>query len=343
MGLNLKSIALVTRETRLQGLKQRWGTARQADFLMEAAVDHEVERRRKLRTRRGIAVTDDDLDAMAADAQQLADAGAYRREDDQYSEALWRLNKQLSGLGYPVQRVDRSFLANFDFDRCLAVVVLGQDGLVANTAKYVGDLPVIGVNPDPAVYDGVLLPFQVNEARAAVQRLFKKRHRIQQVTLAEVNTISGQRMLAFNDFFIGCRSHVSARYTLNVDSASESQSSSGVLISTGSGSTGWISSVFNMASGVSQFVTGNRVSPLSLARDERRLIWAVREPFVSRHSGASQVIGVLGGEEEMVIGSQMPTDGVIFSDGIENDYIEFNSGNIGTFTVSQQRAHLVIG
>ena len=68
------------------------------------------------------------------------------------------------------RRVDRDFLPNFDFGRCLAVVVIGQDGLVANAAKYVGDLPIIGVNPDPTRNDGVLLPFEVRDARKVVRR-----------------------------------------------------------------------------------------------------------------------------------------------------------------------------
>ena len=63
-------------------------------------------------------------------------------------------------LGYPVRSIDRTFLPNFDFGRCVLVVVVGPDGLVANTAKYVGDLPIIGVNPDPRRNDGVLLPFR---------------------------------------------------------------------------------------------------------------------------------------------------------------------------------------
>lgn len=337
-----KMIAVITRETRLEGLKQRWGTASQADFLLEAAVDHEVERRRKARSAKGLAVSEDDFCMIATSASELTDHAAYEEEDETYRKSLRTLMQELD-VDVPVREVDRRYLPNFDFDRCLAVVVIGQDGLVANVAKYVGDLPVIGVNPDPARYDGVLLPFQVSEARVAVLRTIKQKARVEKVTLAEVNTITGQRMLAFNDFFVGCRTHASARYTLEAGSAREPQSSSGVLISTGAGVTGWMSSVFNMAAGVSQFVTGKDVPRLTLARDDRKLMWAVREPFTSRHSSAEQVMGLVNDQEELVIGSQMPTNGVIFSDGIEDDYLEFNSGNIATFTVSQQRARLVVG
>ncbi|QDU76753.1 inorganic polyphosphate/ATP-NAD kinase [Bremerella volcania] len=343
MGLVSNWIVLVTRNTRMQGLKQRWGTANQADFLLDAAVDHEVERRRKSRAKKGISINDDDVDAMIASASALTDRDAYEEEDQRYQAAVRTVLRDLSGLGFPVREIDRSYLPNFDFGRCVAVVVLGQDGLVANVAKYVGDLPVIGVNPDPSQYDGILLPFQINEARAAIQRVLKQRHRVDKVTLAEVNTISGQRMLAFNDFFVGCKSHTSARYTLDVQHSREAQSSSGVLISTGAGATGWMSSIFNMAAGVSRFAGGGQIRPLTIDRKDRQLMWTVREPFVSRHSGAEHVMGILNDEDELVIGSQMPTEGVIFSDGVEDDFIEFNSGNIATFTVSPQQARLVVG
>ena len=47
----------------------------------------------------------------------------------------------------------------------------------------------------------------------------------------------GQRLLAFNDFLIGHRTHVSARYRLTWHGRTETQSSSGILVSTGAGST----------------------------------------------------------------------------------------------------------
>lgn len=223
------------------------------------------------------------------------------------------------------------------------VVVIGQDGLVANTAKYAGDLPIIGVNPDPSRNDGVLLPFEVSDARTAVRRAIDQESKTRGVTLAEVNTNDGQRMLAFNDFYIGAGSHVSARYTLEANGQSESQSSSGVLISTGAGSTGWLSSLFNMTNGFNrQFGSADVAGSLQLEWEERRLVWAVREPFRSRHSGADLVCGQLEEGEELVIGSQMPSRGVIFSDGIEKDFLEFSSGTIARFSVSSQYARLVV-
>ncbi|MEL7497874.1 MAG: hypothetical protein AAFN77_09705 [Planctomycetota bacterium] len=337
MGYNLPVIAVVTRETRLQHLKSRWVTFKQAAFRLSNAASNELERRRQsMKT----GSFDEVRENMLADAH--ADDDDFLFEDNNYQQAVMDLNDDLD-LGYPVTQVNRQHVANFDFGRCLAVVVIGQDGLVANTAKYVGDLPIIGINPDPTRHDGVLLPFSVGDARRMVQRVIKNSYQTKSVTLAEVNTNDGQRMLAFNDFYVGAKSHVSARYTLEYDGEVESQSSSGVLVATGAGSTGWLSSVFNMFHGMQRFF-GQQApsSSVQMNWSDGQLFWAVREPFISRHSSAGMTAGFLNQGNELVIGSQMGTEGVIFSDGIESDYIEFNAGTIARFSVSRQKAHLVV-
>ena len=79
-----------------------------------------------------------------------------------------------------VQTVDRSFLPNFVFAPEDTVVTLGQDGLVANTLKYLNGQPVVGVNPDPERWDGRLLPFRVGDlAKLMPEVVLRKRRRVQ--------------------------------------------------------------------------------------------------------------------------------------------------------------------
>lgn len=329
-------IAIVTRPTRLEGLRRRWGTLGQAKFRMSQAHAIEAERRGESATRRGGKLKH----ARPVQAQQ-ADFDEYEHEDDIYQRVIDDLQRELQ-FGMPIKLVDRAFLPNFDFGTCSVVVVVGQDGLVANAAKYVGDLPIVAVNPDPTRFDGVLLPFHRDQARAAVAQVLGGKFRTRAVTLAEALLNDGQRLLAFNDFFIGAGSHVSARYVLESGGQSEPQSSSGILVSTGAGSTGWLSSVFNMAAGVSQFLGGQTPERPSLAWEDRRLAWAVREPFVSRQSQANLVAGWIDEPQELIVESLMPEGGVIFSDGVEADFLPFTSGTIARVRVSEQRAHLVV-
>jgi hypothetical protein len=331
------SIVVVTRETRLQSLRARWGTAGQAKFLLRQAHLQEAELRAGAApvTARGRAK------AVAA-ASEDAEFSAYEREDDAYQRTIAQLGKDLD-FGLPVKFLDRSFVPNYDFWNCQAVVVVGQDGLVANTAKYVGDTPIVAVNPDPARFDGVLLPFRASDVRRAVGAVLESRFRQRLVTLAEVSLNDGQKMLAFNDFFVGAASHVSARYVLSVAGKNEPQSSSGLLVSTGAGSTGWLSSVFNMAVGVTHLLGVDTAGRIQLEWEDPRLVWAVREPFVSKHSRAELIAGLLDQGAELTIESVMPSGGVIFSDGIESDFLPFNTGTIARISAAKQRARIVVG
>ncbi len=277
----------------------------------------------------------------AAPAIAAAGFQEYEREDEIYRRILTKLERELD-FGLPVKLLNRDMVPTFDFWNCAVVVVVGQDGLVANTAKYVGDLPIVGVNPDSVRNDGVLLPFRPDQARIAVGRVLDGKHRLKSITLAEVTLNDSQRLLAFNDVFIGASSHVSARYTLEVDRHMESQSSSGILISTGAGSTGWMSSIFNMAQGIAQLLHGAADGRVQLPWDDRRLIWVVREPFRSRHSEASLVAGIINDGDELIVESLMPTGGVVFSDGMESDFLQFNTGSIARIAASQRSARLVV-
>lgn len=326
------NLVIVTRETRLSGLKAKFATPAMARFRLAKAHEIEVERRR--------AAGPTALAALAP-AQALADFAEYESEDERYSQTLHDIRTSLN-VELPVKMLDRGLVPTFDFWNTICVVVVGQDGLVANVAKYVGDIPIVGVNPDPARYDGVLLPFSPADVPAVLRRVLAGRPTTRSVTLAEVQLNDGQRMLAFNDLFIGCASHVSARYTLEYRGRSEAQSSSGVIISTGAGSTGWFSSLYNMTSGMAALLGGDVHEQPQLAWEDRRLVWAVREPFRSRQSGADLVAGWLEAKDELVLESMMPGRGVIFSDGVEQDFLEFNSGSIARVTIARQAAKLVV-
>jgi NAD kinase len=115
-------------------------------------------------------------------------------------------------LRLPRQAIDRALVPTYTFTAKDVVVVLGQDGLVANVAKYAGAQPLVGVNPDPERFDGVLLPIAPAGTRASVTRVLQGRAAMRAVTLAEIRFGDRQRLLAFNDLFIGMRTHTSARY-----------------------------------------------------------------------------------------------------------------------------------
>lgn len=301
-------IVLVTRKTRLAQLVERFNTRAQAKFYIEHAG---------------------------------GDFADYVLEDDTYRRSLEALHGDLD-LGLKVQPIERAIVPTFLFAGTDLIVAVGQDGLVANVAKYAGAQPIVAINPDPARFDGVLLPFPPPAAARAVVRVLDGKATIREITLAEAHLADGQRLLAFNDLFIGARTHVSARYTLTDGDRREAQSSSGVLVSTGAGSTGWLSSVFNMSAAVAAFTGGHAGAPLQLGWEDPRLVYVVREPFASRQSRTTLVAGVIAAGGELRIESQMPAGGVIFSDGVEADALAFNAGAIAHVRAARQRTRLVV-
>ncbi|MDR1483895.1 MAG: hypothetical protein LBT09_03630 [Planctomycetaceae bacterium] len=266
-------------------------------------------------------------------------------EASSYRSSLEVVQKSLS----PILRyklIDRSFLPSFIFKGEIPmVIVVGQDGLVANTAKYVGNIPIIAVNQEPESYNGFLLPFTKDDFLLAVKQVLSGQFSSRTVSLAEVQINNGQHLLAFNDLFIGVSSHVSARYCIRYGGVREEQLSSGIIVSTKSGSTGWLSSVFNMSHGLQKLLDQkNRhdqktVNKITFREDQ--LFFAVREPFASRQTGINIVGGLLDSSDQLVIESLMPDGGVVFSDGIESDFLPFTSGNTATVKIARETAVLV--
>ncbi|MEI8256545.1 MAG: NAD+ kinase [Deltaproteobacteria bacterium] len=305
----LDKIVLVTRKTRLAELIERFNTRAQAKFY----IDHST-----------------------------GDFDEYVREDDAYRASLDVIRAAVD-LGLKVQAIDRALLPTYTFTEHDVVVTAGQDGLVANTAKYAGEQPIVGVNPDRARIDGVLLPFAPGDTRRVLTAVLEARAASRSVTLAEARLNDGQTLLAFNDFFVGARSHISARYRIRYGGGVEAHSSSGVIVSTAAGSTGWLSSVFNMVAGVARFAGAEQPLHVPTMSDhDRRLLFVVREPFVSRHSQAGIVAGAVDDAHALSLESLMPSCGVIFSDGVESDALHFDSGSIATIGVAPRSARLVV-
>jgi len=301
-------VVLVTRKTRLEELIERFNTRAQATFYIEHAG---------------------------------GDFSAYVSEHDAYERALESVRRSIE-IGLKIQVLDRGLVPTYMFAKSDVVVTLGQDGLVANTAKYVGGQPILAVNPDPERFDGILLPFKAPDLRTHLERTLASRSRVRAITLAEARLKDGQRLLAFNDLFMGAQTHISARYRVRYGQLAEEHSSSGIIISTGAGSTGWLSSIFNETSGILAFLGGPAVKPIRLDWEEERLLFVVREPFVSRHSQAGIVMGMVSSATPLALESQMPSGGVIFSDGVEADRLEFNSGAIASIVIEPERANLVV-
>ena len=309
-GSGFTKIVVVTRKTVLEELVERHGTRGQARFLAES---------------RGESLA-------AVEAAHETE----RRAAEHLAGAI--------PTGMRVQWIDRGFLPNFLFGPHDLVITIGQDGLVVNVAKYLRGQPVVAFNPDPSRIDGVLVPFGMATAEATVRMALEGSLALKRVTMARATLDDGQTIEAVNDLFIGVRSHASARYRIEYGGSAENQSSSGVIVSTGAGSTGWYRSILAGAAGVA---SAHGAAGAEAIRDNfrfdmtaRELRFSVREPFTSRMSAATLVCGSIDADDALGIVSQMPRAGAIFSDGMEEDYLAFDAGLRATIGVSDRALEL---
>lgn len=237
------------------------------------------------------------------------------------------------------QTVDKNHLSTFQFGDTDLIVVVGDDGLVVNVAKYVGKQPIISVNPDEKRFDGVLASCTIPNFPGLLKATLGLTYSTESLTMAETRLEDGQMMYALNDLFIGRRTHVSAKYTVEYMGKQEKQSSSGLIVSTGTGSTGWMRSILT---GANMIANGTRVSShIPFPQDADYLLFAAREPFPSKMSNTDIVFGKVSARYPLKITSNMPEGGVIFSDGIEEDYLDFNAGSIATIQPSEKKVYLV--
>jgi NAD kinase len=292
-------VVVVHRRTELDELLARHGTRQQAAFF--------------LRTR-GRALDD----VTARHAAQEAALGLVSRA----IPVDWRRGV-----------VERADLDRFVFGPEDVIVAVGQDGLVANVAKYLDGHVVVGVNPEPDRNPGVLVPHPPEAAAALLARAVAPAPglRVQARTMVEAAVDDGQTLRALNEIFVGHPSHQSARYRIGTpDGLAERQSSSGVIVGTGTGATGWCRSIWL-----------ERHSELRLpAAEEPSLCWFVREAWPSPATGTSQTEGVLAPDAALVITAE--SDLVVFGDGIESDALQLGWGQQVTLRQAPQHLHLLV-
>jgi len=229
--------------------------------------------------------------------------------------------------------VERSDLPRFMFDADDIIVAVGQDGLVANIAKYLDGQIVIGINPEPARNPGVLVPHppQAAPALLATASSAHAEDHAERRAMVEAVTDDGQQFTALNEIYIGQASHQTARYTLTLPGGqAEPQASSGLIVSTGTGATGWCRSVWL-----------DRKSTLILpAPGEQRLTWFVREAWPSPATSTALTEGDLAAGQSLRISAESDQL-VLFGDGIETDAIPLAWGQAASIRLASQALRLL--
>ena len=136
---------------------------------------------------------------LASRGRDLAEVEA---RHDRVEAALAQVSAALPA-DWRVGRVERADLDRFLFAPEDRIIVVGQDGLVANVAKYLSGQPVIGVNADPDANPGVLVPHRPGD----VARLLAGKASVAPLTMVEAVADDGQSLLALNEMIRRIRRH----------------------------------------------------------------------------------------------------------------------------------------
>jgi NAD kinase len=291
---------------------------------------------------RAVFVTrESDYQALLARHATREQARFFLERRGQSLEALERRDSELTAALHAARAAvpepwRQALVHRADLDRFLfgpedVVVVVGQDGLVANVAKYLSGQPVLGVNPSPDLYEGVLLKAELSRLPALLAASAAGEAAAEARTMVEARLDTGETLLALNEIFVGHRSHQSARYRIAVEGRSEDQSSSGLIVASGTGASGWARSI--MAA------TGAR---LALSAQERAVAYFVREPFPSPSTGTAIRAGKVV-SAAIAVTSRMNEGGVVFADGIEQDFIAFDWGRTVELAAAARVLRLVTG
>ncbi|MGD0556608.1 MAG: hypothetical protein ABSA93_16735 [Streptosporangiaceae bacterium] len=228
--------------------------------------------------------------------------------------------------------IERADLPRFLFAPGDIVLAVGQDGLVANIAKYVSDQVVIGIDPEPGRNPGVLVSHPPRAAAALLAAAAAGAGGgIEALVMVTAVTDDGQQLTALNEIYLGQPTHQTARYRLRPPGGrSETQASSGLIVSTGTGATGWCRSVWL-----------ERGSALSLpAPSEARLTWFVREAWPSPTTGTVLTEGSLGAGQELEITAESDRL-VLFGDGIEADTVPLTLGQTTRIRLASRSLRLL--
>ncbi|WP_324800528.1 hypothetical protein SJX93_32990 [Streptomyces cyaneofuscatus] len=231
-------------------------------------------------------------------------------------------------------RVERADLDRFLFAPEDVVVVVGQDGLVANAAKYLSGQPVVGIDTDPGRNPGVLVRHRRTDAAALLRAATATGSTVDALTMVEAVADDTQRLVALNEIYLGPPGHQTARYRLGPDgdpAPGEAQASSGVLVGTGTGATGWLRSLW---------LERGSTTPLPAPSDPR-LLWFVREAWPSPATGTSLVSGELNRGQGLRLTVESDRI-VVFGDGMESDALELTWGQSVRLGISATALRLVV-
>ena len=204
------------------------------------------------------------------------------------------------------------------------IITLGGDGTFVKAANLIEDSFILGINAEPDNSEGALMEIhleEVDKLREIVKGNFEEILR-QRVKIK----LNGKALdeHAINEVYVGATSQFhTSRYKIKFNGVEEEHRSSGVIISTGTGSAAWF------------FSAGGEI----FNHDEERLGFVIREPYFGKRIFKPKILkGFLGREDKIVIESMRDFGGIL---AINDATYDFNYGDVVEIELSDKPLRVI--
>jgi len=248
-----------------------------------------------------------------------------REAHNEHYRTLNKIKSVLTEKGIEFERSYMPYSEYEDFKGKDLVICIGGDGTILNSAHYVNDkTPVLTVRSDKRSV-GALCEIDAEEFEAALEKILNDDFSLEEWTRIE-GTLGDKKLTALNEIYVGVGHSVGmARYELTHNGKTEFQKSSGVVISTGTGSTGWYVHV----PGADE----------KFPKDSKELKYIVRD---AEGNGYELMKGTIRPGDSFYIKSKMNVDGCVSIDGdFEKRMFEFDKGDVIELHVAETPIYVV--
>ena len=236
-----------------------------------------------------------------------------------------------------VRRVLKKYKANFElanrnslkksqFKGRGMVIAVGGDGTFLRAAQFVDKQMIFGVNSDVKGKEGFFMKSDKNNFEKKLKKIISNKFKIKKLPRLEA-FINGRKIypLALNEFFIGpSKSYHAVKYTIKVGSKSERQKSSGILITTATGSYAWAKSYHGK----------------TLPLNSKNFQFVVREPYQGKvFKNYRLKHGILGKNKKIIIKSEM-LDGILVADSVSREH-KLKNGSRAAIKISNKHLNAI--
>jgi NAD kinase len=190
------------------------------------------------------------------------------------------------------------------------VIAIGGDGTILSASHFIKDKPILAVNSQPENSVGALTTINLENLNEKIQQIKENKH--QEEKLERIQAFINDKpldCLALNEIFLANEKayHIS-KYKIKYQNKEEEQLSSGLIFSTGTGSTAWFKSA-----------GGTPFSP-----QEKFIKMITREPYIHNKKSNEYNLTNLSINENEEIEITALTDSILVLDSIREHKIKAN-------------------